>query len=453
MGRLTRHPEPMRTRHPSVKPPTASPPSPPSSTRHPRPRPQPQRTTILQMPRRTRDRQRARAHRRRPARDRRPHRRPDGCAPWLTRPHRPRQRLPRLGHHRVAHPRVREGDRARGARSASSGRRRPTRSRWPTSCRTRLRHRRRRRARARCSCRRSCARAPHADGGSAYINKLLTARPRGPRRSRRSSRPRWRPLLSLLYGARSHSEILRARDRLRMLVPAADLLLRPLHAARRGAQRPAQLRAVHLGARAQQRRRASSASSCSRLLFGFDPDGYAHRRRLDARRMIALLAGSATLGVAVQALVLFWFWRRIGLRYRPDFAWRGVGLGSAGRMAGWTFGMLLLTTFAGIVRDPGRGCRPRARDASVAALDNAWLDLHAAALGDHGLDRDRVLHAHERARARPDALDRVRDDVSCAIRGISAHHRARGRRADGRRLPVRRGLQPRSRPCRRRSAT
>lgn len=57
--------------------------------------------------------------------------------------------------------------------------------------------------------------------------------------------------------------------------------------------------------------------------------------------MIALLAGGATLGVALQGLLLFYFWRRVGLRYRPDFAWRGVGLGSAGGAALWTLGMFV----------------------------------------------------------------------------------------------------------------
>ena len=47
--------------------------------------------------------------------------------------------------------------------------------------------------------------------------------------------------------------------------------------------------------------------------------------------MIALLAGGATLGIAVQALILFFFWRRVGLRFRFDFGWRGVNLGHAGR--------------------------------------------------------------------------------------------------------------------------
>jgi putative peptidoglycan lipid II flippase len=52
--------------------------------------------------------------------------------------------------------------------------------------------------------------------------------------------------------------------------------------------------------------------------------------------MVALLAGTATTGVALQALLLGLFWRRIGLSYRPDFRWRGVGLRDTGKMAGWT---------------------------------------------------------------------------------------------------------------------
>ena len=60
------------------------------------------------------------------------------------------------------------------------------------------------------------------------------------------------------------------------------------------------------------------------------------------------------------------------MRYRPDFAWRGVGLGTAGRMAGWTFGMLLLTTLAGIVQTLVLGTAS-GENASIAAVDYAWL--------------------------------------------------------------------------------
>lgn len=107
------------------------------------------------------------------------------------------------------------------------------------------------------------------------------------------------------------------------------------------------------------------------FLFGFDPTG---QRTPDdwTGAMVATLALSATLGIVTQAVSLFWFWHRIGLRFRPDFKWRGVGLRSAGRMAGWTFGMLLLTTGAGIVQTQivasGSG-----QGAANAAVDTAWL--------------------------------------------------------------------------------
>lgn len=107
--------------------------------------------------------------------------------------------------------------------------------------------------------------------------------------------------------------------------------------------------------------------------FGADPSG----TRLPSEwspAMVATLAGSATLGVLAQAVVLLWFWRRIGLQYRPDFSWRGVGLRSAGKMAGWTFGMLLVTTFAGLVETNVAGIASNTgSDASIAALGNAWL--------------------------------------------------------------------------------
>ncbi|MFI2754991.1 murein biosynthesis integral membrane protein MurJ [Cellulomonas sp. P22] len=55
---------------------------------------------------------------------------------------------------------------------------------------------------------------------------------------------------------------------------------------------------------------------------------------------VALLAGTATLGVVAQALVLLIPLYRSGFRYRPRWGFRGVGLRSAGRVAGWTFAAL-----------------------------------------------------------------------------------------------------------------
>lgn len=87
---------------------------------------------------------------------------------------------------------------------------------------------------------------------------------------------------------------------------------------------------------------------------------------------VAVLAGTATLGIAVQALILLLAWRRIGIRFRPDFIWRGVGLRSTGKSAGWVFAMILVTQLAGIAQS--RVATLAAEDgAGVLALQNSWL--------------------------------------------------------------------------------
>lgn len=59
---------------------------------------------------------------------------------------------------------------------------------------------------------------------------------------------------------------------------------------------------------------------------------------------VALLAGTATLGVVAQALVLLVPLRRLGLRLRPRFGLRGMGLRTAGVTAGWSFGVVAVGT-------------------------------------------------------------------------------------------------------------
>ncbi|MCE0486992.1 murein biosynthesis integral membrane protein MurJ [Ornithinimicrobium sediminis] len=56
--------------------------------------------------------------------------------------------------------------------------------------------------------------------------------------------------------------------------------------------------------------------------------------------MILLLGGTATLGVVVQAAVLLPVVWRSGFRWRPRWGFRGVGLGSASRMALWTLAII-----------------------------------------------------------------------------------------------------------------
>jgi putative peptidoglycan lipid II flippase len=91
----------------------------------------------------------------------------------------------------------------------------------------------------------------------------------------------------------------------------------------------------------------------------------------DAGR-IALLGATTTLGVAAQALLLFLFWKRAGLRFRPNFRWKGVGLASTGKTAGWVFGMVVVLQIAGVFQSNVASIAS-GNGASNIALQNAWL--------------------------------------------------------------------------------
>lgn len=106
-------------------------------------------------------------------------------------------------------------------------------------------------------------------------------------------------------------------------------------------------------------------------LFGPDPTGA--RTPADwTPQAIALLAGSATLGVALQGFVLFISWKRAGIRYRPDFAWRGMGLGDTARLGGWTLATIVVMQIAGWVSTNVANSASGV-GASTAAINYAWL--------------------------------------------------------------------------------
>jgi putative peptidoglycan lipid II flippase len=65
--------------------------------------------------------------------------------------------------------------------------------------------------------------------------------------------------------------------------------------------------------------------------------------------MIWVLAGSATAGIAAQALVLIVPLRRSGFRYKPRWGVRGVGLRTASTVALWTFAALAVSTAGFII--------------------------------------------------------------------------------------------------------
>lgn len=88
--------------------------------------------------------------------------------------------------------------------------------------------------------------------------------------------------------------------------------------------------------------------------------------------MVLLLAGTATAGIIVQTILLLVFWRRSKLNVRPDFRWRGVGLSHIGRLAGWTFLMVLAGQLAGLVQSRVLSGASESGPA-IAASQYAWL--------------------------------------------------------------------------------
>lgn len=151
--------------------------------------------------------------------------------------------------------------------------------------------------------------------------------------------------------------------------------------------------------------------------FGADPDGLRTAADFDPL-MIAVLAGTATLGVAAQALVLFRYWGRLGLKFRLDFDWRGVGLAETGQLAGWTFGMIMLTFVAGIVQSQVANSVSGDGNASVAVMQNAWLIF----MLPHSVLAVSLTTAYFTRMAEHAAtknLESLKQDVSAALRNVS----------------------------------
>lgn len=88
--------------------------------------------------------------------------------------------------------------------------------------------------------------------------------------------------------------------------------------------------------------------------------------------MIFLVGGTATLGIVAQTVVLAIFWRRTGVRLRPDFRFRGMGLGEVRGVAGWSVGMLLVGLAVSSVQQQII-TTASGDNASSAVWFNAWL--------------------------------------------------------------------------------
>jgi len=135
---------------------------------------------------------------------------------------------------------------------------------------------------------------------------------------------------------------------------------------------------------------------------------------------VAVLAGTTTLAVVAQALILVPVLRRSGFRWRPRRGFRGVGLRKAGTVAGWTFAALLvgqlgLVLVSRIANQAGEqaGSTGTGRFVYDTAFLLFMLPHSLVAVSVVTAVFTRMSHA-----VVTDRLDLVRSDVSIALRTV-----------------------------------
>ncbi len=105
--------------------------------------------------------------------------------------------------------------------------------------------------------------------------------------------------------------------------------------------------------------------------------------------MVALLAGSATLGVAAQAVVLLVPLRRIGFSWQLRWGLRGVGFRSAGVVAAWTFAGIVVSQLVFVlvsrVGAAASAATEGTPEAAVTASTAAWTFAFLLYMLPHGL--------------------------------------------------------------------
>ena len=158
------------------------------------------------------------------------------------------------------------------------------------------------------------------------------------------------------------------------------------------------------------------------VLFGLDPTGKLAIDEWSASQ-IAVLSGTATLGVASQAIILLWAWRKADIKFSLNFKFRGFGLRPALKAASWSLGMVVVTQIGGVVQTivASQAISARAENAAVASVavaGVAWLIF----MVPHSVVTVSVAtayftkmaqHAHE------NNMDLFKKDFSAGLRAIS----------------------------------
>lgn len=158
------------------------------------------------------------------------------------------------------------------------------------------------------------------------------------------------------------------------------------------------------------------------LTFGTDPTGSQSVEDWSSLQ-ISWIAGTATLGVISQALILFVAWKKIGIKLNLNFKWRGFGLRPALKAASWSLGMVVVTQIGGLVQTVVASSAVSARSnsvaiASVAAAAIAWLIFmlpHSVATVSIATAYFTKMSAH----VHENRIDLMKSDLAQGLRTIS----------------------------------
>ncbi len=140
-----------------------------------------------------------------------------------------------------------------------------------------------------------------------------------------------------------------------------------------------------------------------------------------------MLGAFSTLGIAAQALVLIIPMYRSGIRFKPDFRWRGSGLGTAGRASTWVLATMLVGMLPTIIQsNVAAGATERAKDLGIALTEVAGNFAYTTAYSVYSLPTSLITVSITTAMftrlakaATSGHLDRVRADTSLTLRAVS----------------------------------
>ncbi len=140
---------------------------------------------------------------------------------------------------------------------------------------------------------------------------------------------------------------------------------------------------------------------------------------------VLLLGIGTTVGVVVQAIILIPVLSRAGYRWSPRFDWKDQGLGKAGKLAGWTIGLVLVNqlTYLVITRLAAQANVDAAATGATAAGITTYQKAHLVFMLPHSVITISIVTAllpaisrlaHERK------FKEIGQDVAGAMRFVAA---------------------------------